>query len=114
MCISYLYLCYILLDESKAKEWVNQQWQNIVNKVDLFRIRPYLFEKGVLSRVEYEKLSQVSQESPSLIDILGKHSESECPFSHLKQAIAQSDTSSHLLDRLHITGENLLFFYCQI
>jgi hypothetical protein len=77
------------LDETTAKCWKNKRLEDILDTVDPFDVRPYLFEKDILSLAEYEETLHRRDTYQPIINVLHKHAPSDFPFTHLKLALKE-------------------------
>ena len=83
-------LCLFLSDEASARQWVEDNEKLIIDTVDSFDVRPYLFEKGVISITEYEEIMCRRDTCQPLIDLLRNHEpKKDLPFSHLMRAMRE-------------------------
>lgn len=71
---------------------------DILDTVDTFDVRPYLFERGIISLAEYEETSCRRITCQPIINILYKHSPSDLPFTHLR--LAMQERYPHLVEKI--------------
>jgi hypothetical protein len=84
-------------DEKLTRLKLLQRSSEIRHRVDPFVVRPYLFEKGILSRQEYEDCFERRICCKTLIDVLERKRDEQFPFFHLKVALAASGRYGHIL-----------------
>lgn len=99
---------YSDLDEMAAKNWKDKKLQDIIDTVDTFDVRPYLFEKGIISLAEYEETLCRRVTCQPIINMLFKHSPSDLPFIHLR--LAMKEHWSHVVEKIDasIVGKSLV------